>query len=113
MTFAGDLGLNSGSISDFEINGFTLGNYDLALAALAGTQTVSFNGGTLNLLFQSGFSTVGTVKIFDFDDYDGSGFTSLVSTGLASGYTASFDSSACSRFSAAVVSDAVTKSAVV
>ena len=91
MTFAGDLGLNTGSVSNFEINGFTFGNYDLARAAAAGTQTVSFNGGTLNLLFQSGFSTNGTVKIFDFVAYAGSGFTSVVPTGLDPGFTASFD----------------------
>jgi autotransporter-associated beta strand protein len=93
MTFNNNLGLNADSISNFEINSFTLGNYDLALAAAAGTQTVDFGGGTLNLLFQSGFSTEGTVKIFDFDAYTGSGFTSVVSTGLASGFTASFDAS--------------------
>ncbi len=91
MTFDGNLGLNTDSISTFEINGFTLGNHDLALAAIAGTQTVTFNGGTLNLLFQSGFNTQGTVKIFDFDAYAGSGFTTVAATGLASGFSASFD----------------------
>jgi fibronectin-binding autotransporter adhesin len=91
MTFNNHLGLNNGSISNFEINGFTLGNYDLALAATAETQTVSFNGGTLNLLFQSGFNTSGTLKIFDFDAYNGDGFTTVSSTGLAAGFTASFD----------------------
>jgi fibronectin-binding autotransporter adhesin len=91
MTFGGDLGLNADSISIFEINDFTLGNHDLALAATTGTQTVTFSGGTLNLLFQSGFNTSGTVKIFDFDLYAGSGFTSYVTTGLADGFTASFD----------------------
>lgn len=91
MTFANDLGLNTGSVSNFEINAFTLGNYDLALAATAGSQKVTFNGGTLNLLFQAGFSTIGSVKIFDFDIYAGSGFTSYVTSGLAEGFTASFD----------------------
>jgi autotransporter-associated beta strand protein len=91
MTFENNLGLNSGSISNFEINGFTLGNYDLALAAAAGSQTVAFNGGTLNLFFQSGFNTEGTVKIFDFDTYAGSGFTTFNTSGLASGFTASFN----------------------
>ncbi len=89
LTFTGDLTLNSGSISDFEINSFSLGNYDLAIAAAAGTQNVSFNG-VLNLLFQSGFNTVGSIKIFEFDGYSGA-FTSVVPTGLASGFTASFD----------------------
>jgi autotransporter-associated beta strand protein len=92
MTYTGDLTLSLGSISDFEINSFTSGEFDLALAALSGMQTVNFNGGTLNLLFQSGFSTLGTVKIFDFDTYAGGGFTNVISTGLASGYTASFNS---------------------
>jgi fibronectin-binding autotransporter adhesin len=91
MTFNGDLGLASDNISNFEINDFTLGNYDLAKAATAGTQAVGFNGGILNLLFQSGFNTNGSVTIFDFDSYSGSGFTSVISTGLASGFTASFD----------------------
>jgi MYXO-CTERM domain-containing protein len=89
LTFTGDLTLNSGSISDFEINSFSLGNYDLAIAAVSGTQNVSFNG-ILNLLFQSGFNTVGSIKIFDFDGYSGA-FTSVVPTGLASGFTATFD----------------------
>jgi fibronectin-binding autotransporter adhesin len=91
MTFAGDLDLSVSSISNFEINDFTLGNYDLAKAATAGTQTVGFNGGILNLLFQSGFNTTGSITIFDFDAYTGTGFTSVISTGLASGYSASFD----------------------
>jgi autotransporter-associated beta strand protein len=91
MTFENNLDLNVGSISNFEINGFTLGNYDLALAAVAGSQTVTFGGGTLNLLFQSGFNTEGTVKIFDFDTYAGTGFTTFNTSGLASGYSASFD----------------------
>jgi autotransporter-associated beta strand protein len=94
MTFANDLGLDADSISNFEINGFTLGNYDLAIAASEGIQTVRFNGGILNLLFQTGFSTLGAVKIFDFDIYDvGSGFTSVNTSGLASGYSAFFDNS--------------------
>jgi len=93
MTFNDDLTFSSGSVSNFEINGFTSGTYDLALAAITGMQTVNFNGGTLNLLFQDGFSTTGFVKIFDFDAYAGSGFTTINSTGLASGYTASFDAS--------------------
>jgi fibronectin-binding autotransporter adhesin len=93
MTFAGDLGLGAGSVSKFEINDFSLGNFDLALASATGTQTVSFNGGTLNLLFQSGFNTSGTAKIFDFDGYGGDGFDVVSVTGLADGYTATFDAS--------------------
>jgi hypothetical protein len=92
MTFENDLGLNAGSVSNFEINGFTAGTFDLAQAAASGTQTVSFNGGALNLFFPNGFSTEGTVKIFDFDTYAGTGFTTVSSSGLASGFTASFNS---------------------
>ncbi|TAE77162.1 MAG: hypothetical protein EAZ65_01655 [Verrucomicrobia bacterium] len=91
MTLTGDLVLDAGSISDFEINAFTSGNFDLAVAAASGSQNVQFNG-TLNLLFQSGFNTMGSVKIFDFDSYSGS-FSSVVSSGLAGGYTATFDNS--------------------
>jgi autotransporter-associated beta strand protein len=93
LAFLGDLTLAVGSISAFEIYALTPGNFDLALASLAGNQTVSFNGGTLNLLFQSGFNTEGTVKIFDFDTYAGTGFTTVSATGLASGFTATFDAS--------------------
>jgi autotransporter-associated beta strand protein len=93
MTYAGDLTLDLGSISNFEINAFTSGNFDLALAALTGIQTVNFTGGTLNLLFQSGFNTTGTVKIFEFDAYAGSGFSTVSTSGLASGYSATFDAS--------------------
>lgn len=91
MTFDNNLTLGSTSVSNFEINGFTLGNYDLAAAADLETQTVNFNSGILNLLFQSGFNTEGSVKIFDFDDYAGIGFSTVNATGLADGYTASFD----------------------
>lgn len=91
LNVAGDLTFATGSISNFEINAFTSGNYDLALAVLSGTQTVNFNGGILNLIFQSGFNTLGSVKIFDFDAYGGTGFTSVGASGLASGLSASFD----------------------
>jgi len=87
VTFDNDLTLSAGSISDFEINGLTAGFYDLAQGG-AGSQTVNF-GGTLNLIFQSGFNTTGTVKIFDFENYLGS-FT-VNPTGLADGYSASFN----------------------
>ncbi|MCU0795745.1 MAG: autotransporter-associated beta strand repeat-containing protein [Akkermansiaceae bacterium] len=93
ITFENDLALNSGSISNFEINGLTSGTFDLATAAAAGTQAVTFSGGTLNLIFQSGFNSNGTVKIFDFDSYAGSGFTTVNTSGLDTGYSASFDAS--------------------
>jgi autotransporter-associated beta strand protein len=87
VTFSDDLSLGGSSASNFEINlGFT--SYDLATSGL-GTQIVNFDG-TLNLLFASGFNTVGSVKIFDFDSYNGN-FTSVLPTGLASGFTATFD----------------------
>jgi autotransporter-associated beta strand protein len=87
ITFNDDLTLGGSSISNFEI---TLGfaTYDLATSGL-GSQTANF-AGTLNLLFDSGFNTAGSVKIFDFDVYGGN-FTSVVASGLASGFTATFD----------------------
>lgn len=91
ITFNDDLVLSLGSTANFEINSFTAGNYDLAVAAAANSQSVTFNGGTLNLLFQSGFNTTGSVEIFDFDSYAGTGFTTVNATGLSSGFTATFD----------------------
>ncbi len=93
MTFTGDLTLGPNSISDFEIATLTPGNYDRVLAQLDGTQTVTFNSGILNLFFEPGFNTNGAVKIFEFDAYAGSGFSSVNVTGLAAGHTATFDSS--------------------
>lgn len=87
MTFAGGLTLAAGSVSNFEINGLTTGLYDLAQDS--GIGSVAF-GGTLNLVFAPDFSTQGTVKIFDFDNYSGS-FSAVNATGLASGYYASFN----------------------
>ena len=92
MTFTDDLTLGLNSMSDFEINAFTSGNYDLASAQLAGTQTVHFDSGILNLFFQSGFNTSGSVQIFNFDAYAGLGFDTVNVSGLADGYTATFDS---------------------
>jgi len=88
ITFDNDLTLEAGSVSNFEINGLTASLYDLALGG-DGSQTVNF-GGTLNLVFQSGFNTLGTVKIFDFETYAGSFLGGVTTSGLASGYTASF-----------------------
>jgi autotransporter-associated beta strand protein len=90
LTFNNNLTLGSSSTSIFEINGFTTGLYDL-VAGGPGSQTVNFDG-TLSLVFAGDFSTLGSVRIFDFENYSGD-FSSLVSTGLAAGYTASFDSS--------------------
>lgn len=88
VTFDNNLTLASGSISDFEINGLTAGLYDLAQGGI-GIQTVAFNG-TLNLAFQSGFNTEGSMKIFDFENYSGN-FSVVNVSGLASGYSASFN----------------------
>ena len=87
LTFTGNLTLSSGSTSNFEIDGFTANLFDLAQQS--GSQTVNF-GGTLNLLFQTGFDTNGSVTIFNFGTYNGS-FSEVNTIGLASGYTASFD----------------------
>jgi fibronectin-binding autotransporter adhesin len=89
MTFEENLTLDLNSTSLFEINGFTAGQFDLAQGG-AGTQTVTF-GGTLELVFSGGFNTLGSVKIFDFENYSGSFTGGVNSTGLASGYTATFN----------------------
>ncbi len=88
MTFANDLALTSLSTAAFEVNGFGAGEFDLALGG-SGSQSVAF-GGVLNVVFQSGFNTLGAVKIFDFEGYSGS-FDSQNFSGLANGYSASFD----------------------
>ena len=88
VTFDNDLTLAAGSTSNFEINGLTAGLYDVAQGG-AGSQNVGFDG-TLNLAFQSGFNTLGTIKIFDFETYSGA-FNLVNTSGLASGYTASFN----------------------
>lgn len=88
MAFSDDLSLSAGSISDFEIDGLTAGFYDLAQGDV-GSQTVTF-GGTLNLIFQAGFNTAGSVQIFDFENYAGSFAVTNIS-GLAGGYSAIFD----------------------
>ncbi len=89
VTFNGDLTLGVSSVSDFEITSLGLGNYDLAASGI-GTQAVSF-GGILNLLFTPGFNTTGSVTLFDFENYNG-GFSTVNTSGLASGYSATFDS---------------------
>jgi fibronectin-binding autotransporter adhesin len=88
LTFADNLTLDLNSTSIFQINGLTAGLFDLVEGG-PGSQTVTF-GGTLNLTFSSNFSTLGSVKIFDFENYSG-GFDNFSTTGLAEGYSASFD----------------------
>lgn len=90
MEFLGGLSLANGSASIFEINGLTSGFYDLALGG-AGAAVDFGTGATLQLIFSSGFDTVGTVKIFDFDSYAGA-FGDVEISGLASGFTATFNS---------------------
>jgi hypothetical protein len=89
MTFSNNLTLNAGSISNFEIDGLTSGLYDFADGG--GSNTVTF-GGTLNLIFQNGFNTTGTVNLFNFANYSGT-FSTVSTSGLAPGFTASFDAS--------------------
>ena len=88
MTFNNNLTLTLSSTSNFEVSAWTPGSYDLALGG-AGSQTVTF-GGTLNVNFGGSFSTLGSAKIFDFETYN-SAFTTKNFTGLASGYSASFN----------------------
>jgi len=91
QTFDNDLTLADGSLSIFEVNGFGEGMYDLVLGG-EGEQTVVFEAGSvLNIIFQSGFSTEGSVKIFDFENYSGL-LGEFTYSGLAAGYLASFDS---------------------
>ena len=88
MTFEDNLTLDLNSTSIFEIDAFTPGQFDLAQGG-AGTQTVTF-GGTLELAFANGFNSLGTVKIFDFENYSGA-FGATNVSGLASGFTATFN----------------------
>jgi hypothetical protein len=87
LTFADNLTLDLNSTSVFQINGFTAGAFDLVSGSPGGE--VAF-GGALNLIFSNDFSTSGSVKIFDFENYSG-GFGSFSATGLADGYSATFD----------------------
>ncbi|MCX6970322.1 MAG: autotransporter-associated beta strand repeat-containing protein [Verrucomicrobia bacterium] len=88
MTFDNNLTLTLNSISNFEVNAWTAGSYDLALGR-GNSQAVTF-GGTLNVNFGGSFNTLGSVKIFDFESYSSS-FGTKNFSGLALGYTASFN----------------------
>jgi autotransporter-associated beta strand protein len=88
LTFADNLTLDLNSTSVFQINGFTAGAFDLVSGSSGGT--VAF-GGTLNIIFSNNFSTSGSVKIFDFENYSGGFGSNFSATGLADGYSASFD----------------------
>ncbi len=89
LTLDGDLVLGSSSVSNFQVNGWSSGAYDLVQQASSG-KTVTF-GGSLNVTFDSSVD-LGWAKIFDFTNYAGSfapdGFTY---SGLTGGKTASFN----------------------
>jgi fibronectin-binding autotransporter adhesin len=87
LTLNNNLTLASGSFSNFEVNGFTSGLFDLAMGG-SGNQTVAF-GGTLNVTF-SGIVSSGAITIFDFENYSGN-FSALNCIGLGGGLTADFD----------------------
>jgi fibronectin-binding autotransporter adhesin len=88
LTFADNLTLDLNSTSVFQINGFTAGAFDLVSGSSGGT--VAF-GGALNIIFSNNFSTSGSVKIFDFENYSGGFGSNFSATGLADGYSATFD----------------------
>jgi len=88
LSLDGNLVLDSASTSLFEIDGVSSGLYDL-IQETGGSHDVTF-GGTLSLAFASDWSTETTLKLFDFTTYAGS-FTQVQATGLAAGYTASFN----------------------
>ncbi len=88
LTFADGLTLADGSTSNFEINGLTSGLYDVVQDGVS-AELVAF-GGVLNLIFQTDFNTIGTIKIFDFESYSGA-FSEVNTSGLASGFTAEFN----------------------
>ena len=89
LTLDGALTLGSSNVSNFQVNGWSSGAYDLVQQASSG-KTVTF-GGSLNVTFDSNVD-VGWAKIFDFTNYAGSlapgGFAY---SGLTGGKTASFD----------------------
>lgn len=88
LALDGNLVLGPASTSLFEIDGVTNGLYDL-IQESGGSHGVTF-GGTLSLAFASDWSTETTLKLFDFTTYSGS-FSQVQATGLASGYSASFN----------------------
>ena len=89
LTLDGALTLGSSNVSNFQVNGWSSGAYDLVQQA-SSDKTVTF-GGSLNVTFDSNVD-VGWAKIFDFTNYAGSlapgGFAY---SGLTGGKTASFD----------------------
>ena len=92
MNFNSGLTLGSGSTNVFEITdpSMAAGTYDLASSD--GGDTVVF-AGVLSLAFSGGSYTNGTtMKLFEFDSYNGS-FTSVQSSGLDAGQNVTFDAS--------------------
>ena len=90
LSIDGDLLLGANSLTTMEIDGLTSGLYDIVRGIGIGTESITY-GGTLSLAFgPTGGSTPGTIKLFEFDSYFGD-FQTVQTTGLASGYSASFN----------------------
>ncbi len=68
----GDLTLNSGSVSLFEIEGTNAGEFDRVVS----TGAVSF-GGSLNLSFNAAYPLGTSWDLFDFNSYGGGTFTTI------------------------------------
>lgn len=90
LSIDGDLLLGTNSLTTMEIDGLTSGLYDIVRGIGTGTESITY-GGTLSLAFgPTAGSTLGTIKLFEFDSYFGD-FQTVQSTGLASGYSATFN----------------------
>lgn len=86
LTFAGDLTLSPGSVTEIHL---PAGGKPEAVAGGPAAGTIQF-GGSLVLVFPEGFSTAGTTKLFDFKSGD-KNFEEVRATGLAPGFAARFD----------------------
>jgi len=88
LTLQEDLILNASAVTRIKVDGFSAGEFDLIDQLNPSTVDL---GGTLLLEFASGFNTIGSATILGFDTITGN-FDDVQSSGLASGFTASFDS---------------------
>jgi autotransporter-associated beta strand protein len=86
LTFAGDLTLSPGSVTEIHL---PAGGKPEAVAGGPAAGTIQF-GGSLVLVFPEGFSTAGTTKLFDFKSGD-KNFEEVRAIGLAPGLAARFD----------------------
>jgi autotransporter-associated beta strand protein len=86
LTFAGDLTLSAGSVTEIRLSA---SGKPEALAGGPAARKIQF-GGTLVLVFPEGFSTAGNIKVFDFKSGD-KNFAELKASGLAPGFTARFN----------------------